>query len=138
MCTYRHDDDDVDATQNCRMSGSVEQFTNIDITSMTETYRMSESVELITNIGTARPQCAVEDVFTKTPDLQYINRLFAQIDILHQKLIKIWSRDTLICERVLGNLTPTPPGGEFWMVKIRIDYAGHRKMKKKNKGTGCR
>ena len=45
MCTDRHEDDDVDAIQNCRMSGSVERFTTIDITSKTETYIMSESVE---------------------------------------------------------------------------------------------
>ena len=51
MCTDRQDDDDVDAIQNCRMSGSVELFTNIDITSKTGTYRMSESVELSAQIG---------------------------------------------------------------------------------------
>ena len=45
VCTDRHEDDDVDATQDCRMSGSVELFTHIDITSKTETCRMSESVE---------------------------------------------------------------------------------------------
>ena len=44
MCTYRHDDDDdVDAIKICRISESVELFTNIDITSKTETYIMSES-----------------------------------------------------------------------------------------------
>ena len=58
-------------------------------------------------------------------------RLFAQIDILHQKLIKFWARDTLICERVLGKWTPTPPGVEFWRIKIRTDCAGHRKNEKK-------
>ena len=51
MCTDRHDDDDNDAIQNCRMSGSVELFTNIDITSKTETYIMSEYVELCAQIG---------------------------------------------------------------------------------------
>ena len=44
------------------------------------------------------------------PKMEEFNRLFAQMDILQQKLIKFWSRDTLICERVLGILTPTPPG----------------------------
>ena len=63
-------------------------------------------------------------------ELQEFNRLFAQIDILHQKLIKFWSRDTLICESVLGKWTPTPPGVEFWMTKIRLYPAGHKKMKK--------
>ena len=72
------------------------------------------------------------------PELQAFNRLFAQIGILQQNLIKFWSRDTLICENVLGNLTPTPPGVEFWMIKIKIDCAGHRKNEKKNKVTGCR
>ena len=51
VCTDRHEDDDVDAIQNCRMTGSVELFTNIDITSKTETYIMSESVELCAQIG---------------------------------------------------------------------------------------
>ena len=64
------------------------------------------------------------------PELQEFHRLFAQIDILHQKLIKSWSRDNLICEKVLGNLAPTPPGVEFWRIKIRIDCAGHRKNEK--------
>ncbi len=63
------------------------------------------------------------------PELQEFNRLFAQMDILHQKLIKFWSRDTLICERVLGNLTPTPPGVEFWRTKITFYPAGHKKKR---------
>ena len=64
------------------------------------------------------------------PELQEINELFAQMDILHQKLIKTWSRDTLICENVLGSGTPTPPGVEFWRIKIRFYPAGHRKNEK--------
>ena len=64
------------------------------------------------------------------PDLQEFQRLLAQMDILQQKLINIWSRDTLICERVLGNLTPTPPGVEFWRTKIKFNCAGHRKNEK--------
>ena len=51
VCTDRHDDDDKDAIQNCRMSGSVELFTNIDITSKTRTDIMSQYVELCINIG---------------------------------------------------------------------------------------
>ena len=66
------------------------------------------------------------------PELQESQRLFAQIDILHQKLIKIRSRDILICERVLGKWTPTFPGVEFWKSKIRFYRAGH---KKKSAGT---
>ena len=49
-----------------------------------------------------------EWAFMLIPELQEFHRLFAQMDILHQMLIKSWPRDTLICERVLGNLTPTP------------------------------
>ena len=70
MCTERHVHNENDANQNCRISGSVELFANIDITSKTETCRMSESVEMFTNIATARPQDEVEDAFIKTPDLQ--------------------------------------------------------------------
>ena len=61
------------------------------------------------------------------PELQEFHRLFAQMDILKEKLIKIWSRDTPICENVLGSGTPTPPGVEFWRIKIRFYPAGHRK-----------
>ena len=64
------------------------------------------------------------------PELQEFQRLFAQIDIWQQKLIKIWPRDTLICENVLGSGSPTPPGVEFWRIKIRFYPAGHKKMQK--------
>ena len=66
------------------------------------------------------------------PELQEFNRLFAQMDIFQQKLVKIWSRDILICERVLGKWTPTPPGVKFWRTKVRFYPAGHRKMKNNN------
>ena len=49
MCTDRHDDNDNDATQECRMS---------------------ESVELFTNIATAMPPDEIKDAFIQTPDLQ--------------------------------------------------------------------
>ena len=62
------------------------------------------------------------------PELQEFNKLFAQIGLLQQKLIKFWSRDTLICESVLGSGSTTPPGVEFWSQKIKFDPAGHRKM----------
>ena len=65
------------------------------------------------------------------PKMEEINRLFAQMDILQQKLIKICSRDTLICENVLGKWTPTPPGVEFWRTKIRIYCGEHRKNEKR-------
>ena len=64
------------------------------------------------------------------PELQEFHRLFAQMDILKEKLIKFWSRDTLICENVLGSGTPTPPGVEFWTIKIRFYPAGHKKNEK--------
>ena len=79
MCTDRHDDNDRDPIQNCRISGSVELFANIDITSNTETCRMSESVEPFTNIATAMPQDEVKDAFIQTPDLQEFNGPFAQL-----------------------------------------------------------
>ena len=64
------------------------------------------------------------------PELQEFHKLFAQMDILKEKLIKIWSRDTPICENVLGSGTPTPPGVEFWRIKLRFYPAGHRKNEK--------
>ena len=71
-------------------------------------------------------------------ELQEFNRLFAQIDILHQKLTEFWSRDTLICEGVLGNLTPTPPGVEFWRTNMRFYCAGHRKTRQQQNVSICR
>ena len=60
-------------------------------------------------------------------ELQEIIRLLSQIDIWHQKLIKTWSRDLLICEIVIGSGSPTPPGVESWRTEIRFDPAGHKK-----------
>ena len=71
------------------------------------------------------------------PELQEIHRLFAQMDILQQKLIKFWSRDTQICENVLGSGTPTPPGVEFWRTKIRFHCAGHRKKRAQQQRCRC-
>ena len=110
MCTDRHYDDDNDATQDCRISGSVELFTNIDITSKTETYRMPESVEPFTNIEPARPQDAVDDAFIKTTELQDIRRLFAHIDFEHQQLRETNMPETCICEHVIGILHTPMPG----------------------------
>ena len=61
------------------------------------------------------------------PELQEFHKLFAQMDILKQKLMKFWSRDTLICDNVLGNGSPTPPGVEFWRTKSRFYPPGHKK-----------
>ena len=60
------------------------------------------------------------------PELQEFNKLFAQMGILQQHLIKLWSRDTLICENVLGSGSPTPPGVEFWRTKIKFYPASHK------------
>ena len=68
------------------------------------------------------------------PELQEFHRLFAQMDILKQKLIKFWSRDTLICDNVSGSGSPTPPGVEFWRIKIRFYPPGHRKNEKRTRG----
>ena len=67
------------------------------------------------------------------PELQEFHRLFAQMDIMHQKLIKFWSRDTLICERVLGILTMSSNSQYVLKVKIRFDCAGPRKMNKEQR-----
>ena len=72
------------------------------------------------------------------PELQKFHRLFAQMDIVKQKLIKFWSRDTLICDNVLGSGSPTPPGVEFWRIKIRFYPPGHKKNEKRPTSTGCR
>ena len=69
------------------------------------------------------------------PELQEFHRLFAQMDILKEKLIKFWSRDTLICDNVLGSGSPTPPGVEFWRIKIRFYPPGHRKNEKSTTTT---
>ena len=53
------------------------------------------------------------------------------MDILKQKLMKFWSRDTLICDNVLGSGSPTPPGVEFWRIKIRFYPPGHTKNEKR-------
>ena len=92
------------------MSGSVELFTNIVITSKIETYIMSEPVELFTHIETARPQDAVDDAFIKTPELQYINRLFAHIEFEQPTLKNINDPETSICETVIGILDTPLPG----------------------------
>ena len=109
------------------MSGSVELFANIDITSNTETCRMSESVELFTNIATAMPQDEVKDAFIQTPDLQEFNGLFAQIDFEHVKLRKINGPETSICDNVTRILDTPMPGVEFWKTKIRFNCELHRK-----------
>ena len=65
------------------------------------------------------------------PELQEFHSLFAQMDILKQKLMKFWSRDTLICDNVLGSGSPTSRGVEFWRIKIRFYPPGHRKNEKR-------
>ena len=41
----------------------------------------------------------------------------------------------MICERVLGKWTHTPPGVQFWRINIRFDCAGHRKNEKRTRTT---
>ena len=72
------------------------------------------------------------------PELQEFNRLVAQMDILQQKVFKIWSRDILICENVLGSGSTTPPGVEFWRTKIRFYPAGHKKKSAATTKSICR
>ena len=84
MCTDRHDDDN-DAAQNCRMSGSVEQFTNIDIASKAETYRASPFVRWCAISDRARPQDAVDDACIKTPELQQYQQAFAHMIMMRQR-----------------------------------------------------
>ena len=72
------------------------------------------------------------------PELQEFHRLFTKMDILQQTLIKFWSRDTLICDNVLGSGSPTPPGVEFWRTKITFYPAGHRKTSQQQKGQNRR
>ena len=67
------------------------------------------------------------------PEFQEFQRLFAQMDILKQTLIKFWSRDTLICDNVLGSGSHTPLGVEFWRIKIRLYPARHRKTRQQQK-----
>ena len=61
------------------------------------------------------------------PELQESHRLFAQMDIVQQKVIKFWSRVTPICENVSESGSPTPLGVKFWSPKMRFDPPGHRK-----------
>ena len=71
-------------------------------------------------------------------ELKEINRLFSQMDILHQKLIKFWSRDTTICENVLQSGSTTPLGVELWNPKLRFDPPGHRKTRAATMAQICR
>ena len=68
------------------------------------------------------------------PELQEFHRLFAQMDILKEKLMRFGSRDTLICDNVLGSGSPTPPGVEFWRIKTRFYPPGHKKNEKRTSG----
>ena len=60
------------------------------------------------------------------------------MDILQQNLKEFWSRDTLICERVIGSGSTTPPGVEFWRTKIRFYPAGHQKKGAATINSNCR
>ena len=72
------------------------------------------------------------------PRIARIPATVCAIGILKQKLMKCWSRDTLICDNVLGSGSPTPPGVEIWRIKIRFYPASHRKTYQQQKDPICR
>ena len=127
--------DDTSSDEWCRRCDLWEWFTNRG-----QRYSKSRSAFSVRDIGKWSTSWwdLREWAPMLIPELQEINRLFAQIDILHQQLIKFWSRDTLICERVLGKWTPTRPGVKFWMTKIRFYPAGHKKTAQQQNTQFCR
>ena len=90
---------------------------------------MKVLAKLLSQIDTCQCSNLMKCTLIWIRELKEINRLFSQMDILHQKLIKFWSRDTMICERVLGKWTPTPPGVDFRRTKISFYPPGHKKMR---------
>ena len=58
------------------------------------------------------------------PELQEFHRLFAQMDILKEKLMKFRSRDTLICDNVLQFLDTSAPKPRFWKGPDQLLLAG--------------
>ena len=63
---------------------------------------MKELAKLLSQIDTWQCSGSSEMYPVLDPKIEEINRLLSQIDILQQFLIKFWSRDIMICERVLG------------------------------------
>ena len=92
-----------------------------------ETPTMKVLARLFSQIYTWQCSNLVKCTLIWIRELKEINRLFSQMDILHEKLIKFWSRKPSICDNVLQSGSPTPPGVEFWSPKIRFDPPGHRK-----------
>ena len=68
----------------------------------------------------------MEDAFVKTPDLQYVNGLFAQIDFEHQQLKPIDGPETSTCGHVTEILNTPMPGVEFGMKKTMNNYKMHK------------
>ena len=96
---------------------------------------MKELAKLFSQIDTWQCSNLLKCTLIWIRELQEINRQLSQMDILHQILIKLWSRDTLICERVLGILTLSSNSQYVLKVKIRFDCAGHKKNEKKQQGS---
>ena len=122
--------DDTSSDTWCRRCDLWECFTNRGHRcSKTWVLKGSRSASIGRRIGKWSASCwdPREWASMLIPELQEFHRLFAQMDILKQKLIRFWSRDTLICDNVLGSGSPTPPGVEFWRIKIRFYPPGHRK-----------
>ena len=72
------------------------------------------------------------------PKVGEFQRLLAQIDILQQKLIKIWPRDIPMCDVFPGRGTATPPGVEFGRTRIRFHPAGHKEKRVATTNSICR
>ena len=66
------------------------------------------------------------------PELQEFHGPFAQMVIFQQKLIKAWSRDTMVCERV-RKVDTYPSRSWILMTKTRFDPAGHKKKAQQQK-----
>ena len=126
--------DDTSSDTWCRRSDLWECFTNRGHRcSKTWVLKRSRSASIGRRIGKWPDSCwdPREWASMLIPELQEFHRLFAQMDILKQKLIKFWSRDTLICDNVLGSGSPTPPGVEFWKIKIRFYPPRHKQNEKR-------
>ena len=99
---------------------------------------MKVLARLLSQIDTWQCSNLVKCTLIWIRELKEINRLLSQIDILHQKLIKIGSRDTMICENGLDARTPTPPGVEFWRRIFSFYPPGHRKSRFTTNPRKCR
>ena len=88
---------------------------------------MKVLARLLSQIDTWQCSNLVKCTLIWIRELKEINRLLSQMDILHKKLIKFWSRETMICDNVLQSGSTTPPGVESGAIPARFDPPGHRK-----------